>query len=183
MKEKAPLRPPINARNNSYPMYRRIDGIVHYHGLDREPLATQDEAFWYRLNAVYLDMVTRVDTELGNLLAAIDNNTNAPGLKERTAFFVSSDHGDFSGNHHLVEKWPAGAMDDLLTHVPFVARMPSPEFLPFHPGATGAKNHIVREQIQVFDVSSTPFVLSLESVTAVPVSGLYLLTCLFQFCN
>jgi|EP01043_Picozoa_sp_COSAG02_P010349 hypothetical protein len=39
---------------------------------------------------VYLDMVHQVDTELGDLLAAIDNNTNAPGLKERTAFFVSS---------------------------------------------------------------------------------------------
>jgi hypothetical protein len=35
-------------------------------------------------------MVHQVDTELGDLLAAIDNNTNAPGLKERTAFFVSS---------------------------------------------------------------------------------------------
>ena len=112
VRDKAPLRPPINPRNHSYPMYRREDGIVHYHDLDREPLATEDEAFWYRLNAVYLDMVHRVDQELGDLLAAIDNNTNAPGLKDRTAFFVSSDHGDFSGNHHLVEKWP-GAVDDL----------------------------------------------------------------------
>jgi arylsulfatase A-like enzyme len=92
VKAKAPLRPTINARNHSYPQYRRVDGIVHYHDLDREPLATQDEAFWYRLNAVYLDMVHQVDTELGALLAAIDNNTNAPGLKDRTAFFVSSDH-------------------------------------------------------------------------------------------
>ena len=98
VKEKAPLRGPISARNASYPMYRRTDGIVHYHDLDREPLASEDEAFWYRLNAVYLDMVHRVDTELGDLLAAIDNNTNAPGLKDRTAFFVSSDHGDFGGN-------------------------------------------------------------------------------------
>ena len=127
VKAKAPLRPVINARNNSYPMYRRTDGIVHFHDMDREPLATEDEAFWYRLNAVYLDMVslpgygehtnlmvsqggsscaqvTQVDIELGNLLAAIDNNTAAPGLKNRTAFFVSSDHGDFMGNHHLVEK-------------------------------------------------------------------------------
>ena len=79
-------------------MYRRSDGIVHYHDLDREPLVSEDEAFWYRLNSVYLDMVHRVDTELGDLLAAIDNNTAAPGLKDRTAFFVSSDHGDFSGN-------------------------------------------------------------------------------------
>ena len=83
-------------------------------------------------------MVHRVDTELGDLLAAIDNNTAAPGLKDRTAFFVSSDHGDFSGNHHLVEKWP-GAVDDLLTHVPFVARMPTPEYLPFHKGTSPAK--------------------------------------------
>lgn len=44
VKEKAPLRPPINPGNHSYPMYRREDGIVHYHDLDREPLATEDEA-------------------------------------------------------------------------------------------------------------------------------------------
>ena len=138
-------------------MYRREDGIVHYHDLDREPLATEDEAFWYRLNSVYLDMVHRVDQELGDLLAAIDNNTNAPGLKDRTAFFVSSDHGDFSGNHHLVEKWP-GAVDDLLTHVPFVARMPSPEYLP--KGFVGAQNHVVEEQIQVFDIMPTALELA-----------------------
>ena len=41
----------------------------------------------YRLNSAYLDMVHRVDTELGALLGAIDNNTNAPGLKDRTASF------------------------------------------------------------------------------------------------
>ncbi len=52
VKEKAPLRPPISSLNHSYPMYRREDGIVHYHDLDREPLATEDEAFWYRLNSV-----------------------------------------------------------------------------------------------------------------------------------
>lgn len=102
-------------------------------------------------------MVHRVDQELGDLLAAIDNNTNAPGLKDRTAFFVSSDHGDFSGNHHLVEKWP-GAVDDLLTHVPFVARMPSAEYLP--KGFVGAKNHVVEEQIQVFDIMPTALELA-----------------------
>ena len=162
IKEKAPLRPLINAGNDSFPMYRRSDGIVHYHDLDREPLVSEDEAFWYRLNSVYLDMVHRVDTELGDLLAAIDNNTAAPGLKDRTAFFVSSDHGDFSGNHHLVEKWP-GAVDDLLTHVPFVARMPTPEYLPFQQGMSPAKGHIVEEQIQVFDIM--PTALELAGIT------------------
>jgi choline-sulfatase len=61
-----------------------------------------------------------------------------------------------------VEKWP-GAVDDLLTHVPFVARMPTPEYLPFHPGQAGAKNHVVREQIQVFDIF--PTALELAGIT------------------
>eukprot|EP01043_Picozoa_sp_COSAG02_P010348 COSAG02_NODE_362_length_23815_cov_27.096981_11_plen_184_part_00 len=77
-------------------------------------------------------------------------------------FVSSSDHGDFSGNHHLVEKWP-GAVDDLLTHVPFVARMPSPEYLPFHKGASPARGHIVEEQIQVFDIM--PTALELAGIT------------------
>jgi hypothetical protein len=77
-------------------------------------------------------------------------------------FSCASDHGDFSGNHHLVEKWP-GAVDDLLTHVPFVARMPSPEYLPFHKGASPARGHIVEEQIQVFDIM--PTALELAGIT------------------
>jgi choline-sulfatase len=121
---------------------------VHYHDLDA---LNDDEVFFYRLNAIYLDMVHNVDTELGELLAAIDNNKNAPGLADRTAFFVSSDHGDFGGDHHLIEKWP-GALDDVLTRVPFVARIPG-----------GAKGHVVREQIQVFDI--LPTALEMAGIT------------------
>ena len=40
--------------------------------------------------------------------------------------FPSRVHPTLGGNHHLIEKWP-GAVDDLLTHVPFVARMPTLE--------------------------------------------------------
>merc|ERR1712070_523064 len=97
---------------------------------------------------------------MGDIMKAIDNNTNAPGLKQRTALFMSSDHGDFGGDHHLIEKWP-GAMDDVLTHVPFVARMPTAEYLPN--GMVPAKGHVVREQIQVFDIM--PTALELAGVT------------------
>ena len=41
----------------------------------------------------------------------------------RRQIFFSSDHGDFGGDYHLVEKWP-GAFDDVLTHVPFVVPGP-----------------------------------------------------------
>jgi len=46
-----------------------------------------------------------------------------PELKANTAVFYSSDHGDFSGDYNMIEKWPGGA-DDILTRVPLYARIP-----------------------------------------------------------
>jgi arylsulfatase A-like enzyme len=41
--------------------------------------------------------------------------------------------------------------------------MPSPEYLPFHKGASPARGHIVEEQIQVFDIM--PTALELAGIT------------------
>ena len=64
-------------------------------------------------------------------------------LSNRTSIFVTSDHGDFSGDYHLVEKWPGG-LDDILTRVPMIARIPG-----------GAKGHVVEEPINSFDLFAT----------------------------
>ena len=64
-------------------------------------------------------------------------------MTNNTAVFVSSDHGDFAGDFHLVEKWPGG-MDDILTRVPVIARIPG-----------GTPNHVVQEPINTFDIMAT----------------------------
>lgn len=145
VKAKVPLRPKLPT-NSNFPAYRREDGIVHYRGL-----GVLDEDFFYQINSVYLDMVSRVDADFGeHILKPLASNTAAPGIVDRTAIIVSSDHGDFGGDHRLIEKWP-GALDDMLVHVPFIMKIPD-----------GAKGHIVEEQIQLFDV--TPTVLELAGI-------------------
>ena len=60
------------------------------------------------------------------------------GRADDTAVFFSSDHGDFAGDFHLVEKWPGGA-DDVLTRVPLLARVPG-----------GARGGVAKFPVQLF---------------------------------
>ena len=66
-----------------------------------------------------------------------------PDIAKNTGIFVTSDHGDFSGDYHLVEKWPGG-MDDILTRVPLIGRIPG-----------GAKGNVVEAPVNVFDLFYT----------------------------
>ncbi|MBN1673976.1 MAG: sulfatase-like hydrolase/transferase [Kiritimatiellae bacterium] len=103
-------------------------------GLDPLP-----EAFFRKINAVYLGMVSYVDSMLGELLTALDET----GLTEETAVFVFADHGDFAGDWGLVEKWH-NALNDPMTRVPLLIRAPG-----------GIPNHAVAEPVELFDVMAT----------------------------
>lgn len=59
---------------------------------------------------------------------------------------------DVAGDYGLVEKWPS-ALDDTITRVPLVIRAPG-----------GARGHIVREVVELFDIM--PTVLELAGLTA-----------------
>jgi len=56
---------------------------------------------------------------------------------------VFSDHGDWAGDYGIVEKWPSG-LDDALTRVPFVVRLPG-----------GAMGHTVGAVTELLDLTST----------------------------
>jgi choline-sulfatase len=71
------------------------------------------------IQGVYLGMVSYSDWLLGELMEAVDK----AGRTKDTALFVFSDHGEWGGDYGLVEKWPS-AMEDPLTHVPVIARVP-----------------------------------------------------------
>lgn len=106
-----------------------------------------DETLFRKIMAVYLGMVSFVDSLLGRVLDALEQS----GLADETAVFAFSDHGDWAGDYGLVEKWPS-ALDDCLTHIPMLARLPGV-----------APGHVVREQIECFDVM--PTTLELAGVT------------------
>ncbi len=72
---------------------------------------------WAEIAATYHGMVSRVDDQLGRLMTAVD----AAGQAERTQTWFFTDHGEYLGDHGLVEKWPSGQHDSLLRNPLIVA--------------------------------------------------------------
>ncbi len=70
---------------------------------------------WAEIAATYYGMVSRVDDQLGRVLAALD----AGGVGERTVTCFFTDHGEYLGEFGLIEKWPSG-LDDCLVRNPLV---------------------------------------------------------------
>lgn len=58
------------------------------------------EAVWRRMRAAYYGMITCVDEQLGRLLAALERR----GDLDNTVIVLTSDHGDYLGDHYLSEK-------------------------------------------------------------------------------
>jgi choline-sulfatase len=79
----------------------------------------RDEASLRRIQAAYYGMISRVDDQIGRILAALD----ARGLRDDTVVVFLSDHGDFAGQYRLREKWDTTFADCLL-HVPLIVRAP-----------------------------------------------------------
>jgi hypothetical protein len=95
-----------------------------------------------KIQAVYLGMISYSDWLLGELMAALERTRRAAD----TALFVFSDHGEWGGDYGLVEKWPS-ACDDVLTHVPLIARLPAT--------VGAAKGHVSLEIVELYDVMAT----------------------------
>eukprot|EP00039_Didymoeca_costata_P024404 m.10206 g.10206 ORF g.10206 m.10206 type:complete len:545 (+) comp4220_c0_seq2:22-1656(+) len=128
------------------PTYMRNDiGIPHYRNL-----TSLDDDFFYQIQAVYLGMVSYTDWLFGKMLDALET-ADGGTLKDRTALFFSSDHGDFGGDYGLVEKWP-GSMADVLTRVPLYARIPG-----------GTPGHVSKAPVQTADILET--MLDLANLT------------------
>jgi arylsulfatase A-like enzyme len=83
-------------------------------GLDR--LEPED---WATIAAIYAGMVSRLDDQLGRVLAALDR----AGVAERTTTIFHTDHGEYLGDFGLVEKWPSG-LDPCLLRTPLVVAGP-----------------------------------------------------------
>ncbi len=129
------MMPPLETK----PSYEAL--IRKYRNLEKLP-----HAFFEKIYAVYLGMVSYVDYLLGLLNQALEES----GLMEDTTIILASDHGDWHGTRQLVEKWP-NAMDDEIVRVPLIIKTPG-----------GAKGHLVKEQAALFDIM--PTVLELAGI-------------------
>jgi arylsulfatase A-like enzyme len=81
--------------------------------------APANEARLRRLKAVYYGLMTRVDDEIGRLMAFLDES----GLAGRTLVIFTSDHGEEMGDHWLIGK---GGYFDGSFHIPLIVRDPRP---------------------------------------------------------
>jgi arylsulfatase A-like enzyme len=91
-----------------------VDAYRRIYGWDQ--LGDDDLA---EIVATYYGMVSRTDDQLRRIVEAVD----AIGQADRTGWVYCSDHGEYLGDHGLVEKWPSG-LDPQLTANPLVISMP-----------------------------------------------------------
>ncbi|MEI6873695.1 MAG: sulfatase-like hydrolase/transferase [Spirochaetota bacterium] len=68
----------------------------------------------------YYACVSQVDDAIGRVLGRLD----ALGIREDTIVVYSSDHGDFAGEHGMIEKAP-GIGFGCITRIPFICSYPS----------------------------------------------------------
>ncbi|QDU81094.1 Choline-sulfatase [Polystyrenella longa] len=81
-------------------------------------LFERDQKYWEEYHAYYRDVVQLVDTQLGQVLSALDQFK----LTSSTCRFFTSDHGDMDTHHRLIYKGPF--MYDQMVRVPFIASIP-----------------------------------------------------------
>jgi arylsulfatase A-like enzyme len=110
MHDRATIPPPASWRPEGKPEY--MAALRQRTGTGELPPAD-----WQEIAATYHGMVSRVDNQLGRLLAAVDREDQA----ERTVTWFFTDHGEYLGDHGLVEKWPSGLHDCLLRNPVVVA--------------------------------------------------------------
>ncbi|MEK7395517.1 MAG: sulfatase-like hydrolase/transferase [Candidatus Poribacteria bacterium] len=112
MYDRSKMPKPIPAK---YDDKRRFMKMIHEsYGLNK-----LDETDFREIKATYYGMTSRIDDQLGLLC----NKLKSIGKYDNTAIFVFSDHGDYTGDYALTEKWWTG-FQDCLIHTPFMAKVP-----------------------------------------------------------
>ncbi len=117
--------PPYNVEEPYFSMYDRDKIEAFEYGLpENAPLPLRKmreirtgknatESDFRQLQAVYYGMVTKLDTLIGKVLDAVEEQ----GLMKNSIIMFWVDHGDFAGQYGLMEKWDT-AMQDCIMRVP-----------------------------------------------------------------
>lgn len=91
--------------------------VKKYHELHWMDRVSEEEQ--REIIATYYGMVTRTDNLFGRLMYTLEDE----GIMDDTAIFIFSDHGDYTCDYGLVEKWWTGLTDNLV-RVPVIAKFP-----------------------------------------------------------
>lgn len=89
---------------------RYMKSIREKYGTDR---ATPE--IWREIKATYYGMITRLDDQFGRVLNKVDEL----GMWKDTVTMFFTDHGEYLGDHGLIEKWPSG-LSETLVHEPLI---------------------------------------------------------------
>ncbi|RNJ53430.1 hypothetical protein D7B24_001908 [Verticillium nonalfalfae] len=110
MYDRSEMPPPSSPEDKTghEPQYMKI--IREKYGTSR---ATPE--IWAEIKATYYGMISRLDDQFGKLM----EKTKALGHWDNTITMFFTDHGEYLGDHGLVEKWPSGVSDSL-THEPLI---------------------------------------------------------------
>ncbi|KAL4798607.1 alkaline-phosphatase-like protein [Aspergillus venezuelensis] len=84
---------------------RYMKTIRERYGTDR---ATDE--IWKEIKATYYRMITRLNDQFGRVLKKVDGL----GLWKDTVTMFFTDHGEYLGDHGLIEKWPSGLSETLV---------------------------------------------------------------------
>ncbi|MFH1616192.1 MAG: sulfatase-like hydrolase/transferase [Planctomycetota bacterium] len=106
-----PIRPEHEGR-------RRYARLMY----ERYGLKNLEEKDFREIKATYFGMVSRIDQMLGLVLDRLKQTK----LFDKTAIVVFSDHGDYTGDYGLVEKWWTG-FEEPIIHTPLIIRVPGQE--------------------------------------------------------
>jgi arylsulfatase A-like enzyme len=103
---------------------------------------------WREVVATYYGMVARLDDQLGRVLAAVER----AGVQDDTVTLFFADHGEYLGDHGVIEKWPS-ALHDCITRDPLIISGPGV-----------GEGHVCDAMVEMVDV--LPTVLELAGVEA-----------------
>ncbi|KAE8356934.1 alkaline-phosphatase-like protein [Aspergillus coremiiformis] len=70
---------------------------------------------WREVRATYYGMISRLDDQFGRVVRRIEEL----GLWDDTVTMFFTDHGEYLGDHGLIEKWPSG-LSESLVHEPLI---------------------------------------------------------------
>ncbi|MFH8734499.1 MULTISPECIES: sulfatase-like hydrolase/transferase [unclassified Streptomyces] len=89
---------------------RYLRAVREAHGLDE---VTPEQ--WREVVATYYGMVSRLDDQIGRISRAVEQ----AGAADDTVTLFFADHGEYLGDHGVIEKWPS-AMHDCITRDPLI---------------------------------------------------------------
>lgn len=102
-----PLPLTVSSKTGPEPLY--MLGLRDKHGLNDISLDV-----WREIIATYYGMISRIDDQLGRIISKVNS-----GLRDSTLTIFCTDHGEYLGDHGLIEKWPSGVSEQLV-HEPLI---------------------------------------------------------------